>query len=145
MEKVKITDIKNDFLQIEYSGKKLKINITEELAISENGINNSLKQSPSNYAFLCTLKDKAIRDRDLSEKNKDRIYSELWLFYKNSDNRMTNESASNRTINSKKFQIAENEYIEASFKANKLISICKAYESRERILQTLSANLRKER
>ena len=58
---------------------------------------------------------------------------------------MTNEMATHRTNTSKKFQLAEDEFLKASAKANQLISLCRAYESRERILQTLSANLRKER
>ena len=38
----------------------------------------------------------------------------------------------------------EDNYLKAVYKANRLISICKAYESRERIIQTISANLRKQ-
>lgn len=145
METVKINEIKDDVLQIKYKGKQLQINITKELSIDEALMNSQLKSSPSNYAFLCTLRDKAIKKRDKLEKDKDRQFSELWLFFKNSDNKMTNDSASHRTMASKKYQAIEDRYLKASYQANKLISICRAYESRERILQTLSANLRKEK
>lgn len=145
METVKIADIKDDILQIKYQGKQLQINITRELLIDESLMNSQLKSSPSNYAFLCTLRDKAIRKRDKLEKERDRQFSELWLYFKNSDSKMTNDSASHRATSSKKFQMAEDRYLKASYKANQLISICRAYESRERILQTLSANLRKEK
>ena len=145
MEKVKINEIKNDFITVKYQGKQIKINITDELVINEAILNTQLRSSPSNYAFLCLLRDQAIKKRDQAEKAKDRTYSELWLYYKNSDNKMTNEMATHRTNTSKKFQLAEDEFLKASAKANQLISLCRAYESRERILQTLSANLRKER
>lgn len=145
METVKLNEIKNDKIQVIYQGKKIEIDITKELLIEESLINSQLKSSPSNYAFLCLLRDKAIKKRSRLEKEKDRIYSDLWLYFKSSDSKMTNDSASHRAIASKKFQDAEDRYIKADSEANKLISICKAYESRERILQTLSANLRKER
>ena len=43
-----------------------------------------------------------------------------------------------------KYLSIEERYLKAVYKANKLISICRAYESRERIIQTLSANIRKQ-
>lgn len=145
METVKINEIKADVLEIKYQGKKVKVDLTKELSINESIINSQLKDFPSNYAFLCLLRDKAIKKRDNLEKEKDRKFSELWIFYKGSDSKMTNDTATHRAISSKKYQDAENEFLKASYEASKLMSICRAYESRERILQTLSANLRKEK
>lgn len=145
METVKINEIKADVLEIKYQGKKVKVDLTKELSINESVINSQLKDFPSNYAFLCLLRDKAIKKRDSLEKEKDRKFSELWIFYKGSDSKMTNDTATHRAIGSKKYQDAENEFLKASYEAARFISICRAYESRERILQTLSANLRKEK
>ena len=145
METVKINEIKADVLEVKYQGQKVTIDITKELAINESTLNSSLRDFPSNYAFLCGLRDKAIKTRDRLEQEKDQKFSELWVFYKNSDTRMTNDTANHRTINSKKYQDAEKAFLKASYEASRLISICRAYESRERILQTLSANLRKEK
>ena len=145
METVKISEIKADVLEVKYQGKKVKIDITKELTINESVINSQLKECPSNYAFLCFLRDKAIKTRDKLEKEKDRKFSELWTYFKGSDSKMTNDTATHRAISSKKYQDAEDAFLKASYEASKLISICKAYESRERILQTLSANLRKEK
>ena len=58
---------------------------------------------------------------------------------------MTNDMANHKALGSSKYKTAEKAFLKASYKASKLISICRAYESRERILQTLSANLRKEK
>lgn len=145
METVKISEIKADILEIKYQGKKIKIDLTKELSINESVINSQLKDFPSNYAFLCLLRDKAIKKKDTLEKEKDRKFSELWIFYKGSDPKMTNDTATHRAIGSKKYQDAESDLLKASYEASRLISICRAYESRERILQTLSANLRKEK
>ena len=64
METVKINQIKDDILEITYHDEKLAINLTKELSIDESQMNSQLRDSPSNYAFLCTLRDKAIRKRD---------------------------------------------------------------------------------
>lgn len=145
METVKINEIKDNTLEVKYQGKKVLINITKELEINESTINSQLKDSPSSYAYLCSLRDKAIKKRDKAEKDKNMKFSELWVYYKNSDPKMTNDMATHRATSSKKYQDAEDEFIKASYEANKIISFCKAFESRERLLQTISSNLRKEK
>lgn len=143
MEKVRIKDIKDNILEIKYKGKEYSINISEELSIEDRSLNKSLMDSPSNYEFLCRLKDEACRKRDRLEREKDAVFSEVWLFYKNSDPRISNEMASHKANNNSKYASYVKKYQSANYKANQLISICKAYESRERILQTVSANTRK--
>jgi len=120
------------------------INISRELEINENIINSQLKNIPSNYAFLCLLRDKIIKRRDKLEKEKDYAYSKAWLYYKESDNRLNNDTVSHKALTSKIYIKANDKYLKALDKANRFISICKAYESRERIIQTLSANIRKQ-
>ena len=142
MGETTIQDIKDDIIRVRYKGQLVKINISKELAINENLLNTQLKQLPSNYAFLCLLRDKAIRDRDRLEKKKDAAYSRLWLFYR--DTCSNNDTAAKKAECSSKYIKIEREHLKAIDKANKLISVCRAYESRERILQTLSANIRKQ-
>lgn len=143
MEK-KISEIKDDIISFKYKGKLVTINISRELEINENIINSQLKNIPSNYAFLCLLRDKIIKRRDKLEKEKDYAYSKAWLYYKESDNRLNNDTVSHKALTSKIYIKANDKYLKALDKANRFISICKAYESRERIIQTLSANIRKQ-
>lgn len=143
MEK-KISEIKDDCISIRYQGKIYTINISEELSINENILNTQLKNHPSNYAFLCLIRDKYIRKRDRLEKEKDIAYSKAWLFYKESDSRLNNDTVSHKALTNNKYITLEKQFLKISDKANRLISICKAYEVRERILQTLAANLRKQ-
>lgn len=140
----KISEIKDDIISFKYKGKLVTINISRELEINENIINSQLKNIPSNYAFLCLLRDKIIKRRDKLEKEKDYAYSKAWLYYKESDNRLNNDTVSHKALTSKIYIKANDEYLKALDKANRFISICKAYESRERIIQTLSANIRKQ-
>lgn len=140
----KISEIKDDIISFKYKGKLVTINISRELEINENIINSQLKNIPSNYAFLCLLRDKIIKRRDKLEKEKDYAYSKAWLYYKESDNRLNNDTVSHKALTSKIYIKANDKYLKALDKANRFISICKAYESRERIIQTLSANIRKQ-
>lgn len=143
MEK-KISEIRDDVISVKYKGKLVTINITKELSIDENIINSQLKNIPSSYAFLCLLRDNLIKKRDTLEREKNIAYSKAWLFYKESDNRINNDTANHKAMVNPKYLSIEERYLKAVHKANKLISICRAYESRERIIQTLSANIRKQ-
>lgn len=143
MEK-KISEIRDDIISVKYKGKIVTINITKELSIDENIINSQLKNIPSSYAFLCLLRDNLIKKRDTLEREKNIAYSKAWLFYKESDNRLNNDTANHKATVNPKYLSIEERYLKAVHKANKLISICRAYESRERIIQTLSANIRKQ-
>lgn len=143
MEK-KISEIRDDVISVKYKGKLVTINITKELSIDENIINSQLKNIPSSYAFLCLLRDNLIKKRDTLEREKNLAYSKAWLFYKESDNRLNNDTANHKAMVNPKYLSIEERYLKAVHKANKLISICRAYESRERIIQTLSANIRKQ-
>lgn len=143
MEK-KISEIRDDVISVKYKGKLVTINITKELSIDENIINSQLKNIPSSYAFLCLLRDNLIKKRDTLEREKNIAYSKAWLFYKESDNRLNNDTANHKARVNPKYLSIEERYLKAVHKANKLISICRAYESRERTIQTLSANIRKQ-
>ena len=143
MEK-KISEIRDDVISVKYKGKLVTINITKELSIDENIINSQLKNIPSSYAFLCLLRDNLIKKRDTLEREKNIAYSKAWLFYKESDNRLNNDTANHKAMVNPKYLSIEERYLKAVHKANKLISICRAYESRERTIQTLSANIRKQ-
>lgn len=143
MEK-KISEIRDDVISVKYKGKLVTINITKELSIDENIINSQLKNIPSSYAFLCLLRDNLIKKRDTLEREKNIAYSKAWLFYKESDNRLNNDTANHKAMVNPKYLSIEERYLKAVHKANKLISICRAYESMERIIQTLSANIRKQ-
>lgn len=140
----KIEQVKNDTISLIYHGKKIVVNITKELSIDENLIDSQLKNHPSNYAFLSLLRDEYIYKRNKLERERDKTYSEIWSYFKSSDSRLNNDAVHNKVLTNKKYQSILDKYGKVSRKTDKLISICKAYESRERILQTISANLRKQ-
>ncbi len=144
MDTESIKTIKSDTLKVRYQGKIIRINITKELSINESIINSQLKDSPSSYAFLCMLKNKYIKERDKLDREKEIAYSEAWLYYKSSDSKMNNDTANHKANTNKKYISIYNKWQKISNIAENLISICRAYENRENILRTISANLRKE-
>lgn len=131
-------------LKVNFQGRSFEIDVEKELAINENIINSQLKESPSSYAFLCMVRNYYIKKRDKLEREKDAAYSEAWLYYKASDNKMNNDMACHKANTHKKYVSLYNRWKVIASKADDLISICKAYENRENILRTISANIRKE-
>ena len=131
-------------IKIKYNGQHYTIDLNKELSINENLIGSQLRDSPSSYYLLCTIRDKYIKERDSLAREKEYAYSQLWTYYKDSNERWNNDYVDNKVKQSKKYSSIYDRYIKAQEKANQFISLCRAYESRENILRTISANLRKQ-
>ena len=130
-------------LKVIFEGKSIEIDIHKELSINENIINSQLRDSPSSYYILCSLRDKYIRERDLLAREKEEAYSQAWIYYKDANERWNNDYVYHKANLNKKYASICERHLKAVEKANKFISICRAYESRENILRTINANLRK--
>lgn len=131
-------------LKVKFQGKVLDINLNKELSINENLIDSQLKDSPSSYYILCSLRDKYIKQRNSLAREKEAAYSQLWIYYKDSNERWNNDYVTNKVLSSKKYGSICERYIKAEAKANQFISLCRAYENRDNIMRTISANLRKQ-
>ena len=88
-------------------------------------------------------KDKYIKERNALEREKDEAYSQLWVYYKDANERWNNDYVTNKVISSKKYSSIYERYLKAEARASQFISLCKAYESRTDILRTINANLRR--
>lgn len=131
-------------LKVKFEGSILEIDIQKELSINENLINSQLRESPTSYYILCSLRDKYIKERDALAREKDEAYSSAWVFIKDSNERFNNDYVAHKANISPKYKSVYQRYLKAVDKANKFISICKAYESREGILRSINSNLRKQ-
>lgn len=141
---MQLKEIKSKPLEIKYAGKKYSIDIDQELLIDDSLVNSQIADVPRNYAFLCLLRDKYVNRRNVLEAQMNNAFSQAWIYYKESDSRMNNELATHKASTNKKYLSLKSKYLKASDKANVFISLCKAYETRERMIQTLSSNLRKQ-
>ena len=59
-------------LKVKFEGKLIEIDIQKELSINENIINSQLRESPSSYYVLASLRDKYIKRKRCSSKGKRR-------------------------------------------------------------------------
>lgn len=130
-------------LKVKFQGKYLEIDLNKELKVNEDIINSQLCDSPSSYYVLCSLRDKYIKERNALEREKDEAYSQLWVYYKDANERWNNDYVTNKVISSKKYSSIYEKYLKAEARASRFISLCKAYESRTDILRTINANLRR--
>ena len=131
-------------ITVKLKGKSITIDLSEELSINENLIDSQLRSSPSKYFIFAQLRDRYIRKRDDLSREKEEAYSKAWLFFKDSNDRLNNEYVSHKANTTPKYVSICKRYNQIVEKTNLFISICKAYESRENILRTISANLRKQ-
>ena len=137
-------DVEIKPLKVKYQGREIVIDIQGELQINRNKLESQLKDIPSSYFILCSIRNNYIRKRDMLARERDEAYSKAWTFLKDSNPSWNNDYVSNKANCNHKYISLSNKYLKAAEKASLLIDLCKAYESREGILRTISANLRKQ-
>ena len=130
-------------LNVKFQGKDLEIDLNKEVSINEDIINSKLMDSPTSYYVLSSLRDKYIKERNALAREKEVAYSELWIYFKDSNEKWNNDYVNNKVLSSKKYCSICERYMKAEAKANQFISLCKAYETRTDILRTINANLRR--
>ena len=114
-------------LTVRVRGKKLDIDLSKELAINETSINKLISENPSSYSLISILKSKAV-----------------YVSVVDSNPKATKEYATHKANANTKYQVANDKFLEVKEYADKLISICKAFEMKAQLLQTFSSNIRKE-
>ena len=131
-------------LKVKYQGKVITIYIQKELTIDRNKLESQLMEVPSSYYILCSVRNTYIRRRDSLARERDEAYSKAWTYLKDANPTWNNDYVSNKANSNHKYVSLSNKYLKAAEKAAMLIDLCKAYESKEGILRTLSANQRRQ-
>jgi hypothetical protein len=143
----KTSDIMN--VAIRYGREKFSFNLYEEIVIDENIITEEAKNQPTNYAFLTMLHKKLTRyckDLELEMKKE---YSKQMEKIRSEKDPSTGRPPSKDVCDVKiqaspSYQEKCRELISAEHNAE-VIKVCvTSFEQRKDILQTISANLRKE-
>ena len=135
-------------ITIEYNGEKINFNLFDEIVVDENKINHEIKVQPSSYAFLNMLYKKLIRVSKDKEKTMERKYAHLFIKYKSETDPLTNRPFNNDIAmemvkKNKEYQKSLTDYHDAQHNADILEVCVKAFEQRYSLIQTLSANIRK--
>ena len=131
-------------LKVKYQGKVITIDIQKELTIDRNKLESQLREVPSSYYILCSVRNTYIRRRDSLARERDEAYSKAWTYLKDANPTWNNDYVSNKANSNHKYVSLSNKYLKAAEKAAMLIDLCKAYESKEGILRPLSANQRRQ-
>lgn len=136
-------------VKIKFEGQVFKFNLNEELSINPDRINQELKEQPSHYAFLLLLQSKLLVYKEDREREMERVYAEKYSKYCEKINPKTNRPYADKLA--KEMAIASTDYQEAhkKFLSSKkdlgIIQACvKGFDQRFSLIQTISANLRKE-
>ena len=137
-------DVDISLLKVKYQGKVITIDIQKELTIDRNKLESQLMEVPSSYYILCSVRNTYIRRRDSLARERDEAYSKAWTYLKDANPTWNNDYVSNKANSNHKYVSLSNKYLKAAEKAAMLIDLCKAYESKEGILRTLSANQRRQ-
>lgn len=136
-------------IKISYGGEVFKFNLSRELRIDERTINRELQEQPSSYAFLSLLHKKLYRKMKDTEQELNKIYARLYSKYLEEGKPEygrgpTKEALEQRVTKNKDYQKSLTEYLNAEEDAKVLETCVRAFEQRKDIIQTLSANIRKE-
>ena len=135
-------------INIKYGDESFSFNLFEELQINESLIMRELKNNPSSYGFLTMLHKKLIRKKKDTELEKDKLYASLHIKAKQNTELFgkvpTKEDISQMVENTKSYQIMRADHIKVVHDCDIIEACVRAFEQRASLLQTISANLRKE-
>lgn len=134
---------------ITYAGKRYRFNLNQELQINERRLNSLLKTHASSYSFLTMLSNRITYEYELLEKDVERTYNKLYKSYKEQKSNATgrlnsDELCKAKALASKLYKQKVHEMLKMKLQKNNLDKACKSFETRAFLIQTLSANVRKE-
>ena len=104
---------------------------------------DELKQYIESYGTILLRRIERIKAATES-RERDEAYSRAWTFLKDANPSWNNDYVSHKANANHKYVSLSNKYLKAAEKASMLIDLCKAYESKEGILRTISANQRRQ-
>lgn len=134
-------------IEIVYGKDKVRVNMFRELKIEEETIEDSLKRQPVTYGFICTAYQGAVQEVKLFKLELDGFYSELYNKYKDkviSGKYLTKEALENKIKSDPKYRLMCKKLIRLETSKGILEDFKRALEQKKDIMQTLSANRRKE-
>ncbi len=136
-------------IQIIRAEEKFRFNLFREVKISEGQVQKEILSQPSSYGFLTLLQTdllKILSEKKIEEK---RAYASAYIKYKSQRSEETgrpnsDDVAKNKAELDKRYIEKQKEVIETQFNLNRITACVRAFEQRKDMLQTLSANNRKE-
>jgi hypothetical protein len=139
---------------ITYAGKHIRFNLYEELNIDTQDLNTDLMTQPRLYSFLTMLRQAYIKKVKDVEKQKEealakaiekQLTSDKTIYFKRRGSYVPANMAKEIAKKDPEYIDLCEKFVEYEDVKNRLNNAVEAFEQRGYLLQTLSANLRKER
>jgi len=135
-------------VRIRIGDETIKFNLAEELNFSnENNMDAYVKNHATQYSFLLMVRSKLIKIKNQAEKEAEELYSKAWAKAKNESTggrAPANDLCDHKAKVNKKYVAAINILNSTKENLNDVEACIKGFETRKDLLQTLSANRRKE-
>jgi hypothetical protein len=136
---------------IKYGDEKFKFNLYRELQIldeSEGSLNTEIRGQPTTYGFLSMLLTKLKKLQRELDVEKTEVFSEILVNIKSEKDPLTGkpytkDSAEAKVVMTKEYQEKMKEYNNILHNVETLETCVEAFNQRSYLIQTLSANLRK--
>lgn len=137
-------------ISIKWGEEVFKFNLQREIKIPSQGISEAAKSHPSSYAFLTLLHKKLIGQVADFERHLKRLYAKEFISRKSGIDKSTgrpkaNELVDKEIISNPKYILLEERLAKAQKDLLTIEACVKAFEQRASLIQTISANQRKER
>lgn len=143
--------IKSSLMEISISvgEEKYNFNLFHELKIKESGISDELKNQPSSYGFLTMLHKQLLKNLSDLKIEEKKAYANAYIKYKHEINKETSRPNSDDLAKQKaeldiKYIKKQQQITSLQFDVNRVEACVRAFEQRASLLQTISANSRKE-
>lgn len=136
-------------VNIKYGNEVFKFNLNQEVRIREDHLKADIISQPSSYGFLTMLHKALIKELGMAKIEETKTYAEMYLKYKKQINQETGRSNSEEVAKQKAersilYLNAQRKVVNLSYEVNQIEGCVKDFEQRASMLQTLSANKRKE-
>ena len=109
-------------IKVKYQGKVITIDIQKELTIDRNRLESQLRDIPSSYFILCSVRNTYIKRRDALARERDEAYSRAWTFLKDANPSWNNDYVSHKANANHKYVSLSNKYLKAAEKASSEIA-----------------------
>ena len=134
-------------LTIKLGSDTIKLDMYQELKISEESLDPALQKQPVNYGFVAMVYQRVTEAVKLYKLELEGFYSELYSKQEDkviNGKYQTKEAKENKVKTNPKYRIMQQKLIRLETQKGILEDFKRALEQKKDIMQTLSANRRKE-
>ena len=137
-------------IDIQNSGERIRFNLFREIQISTSIISKEIKDQPSYYGFLTMLHKNLLKLLGEAKIKEKKAFASAYLKNKAGINKETNRPNSDDVAKQKaeldiSYLKAQQNLLNIQYDTNRVEACVRSFEQRKDMLQTLSANRRKER